>query len=68
LCRPGVWNGSTNIVRLGSIPKSASGQVVFVLLFLMLAYINNRADVAQSASDAVLIRPAEMFASITYCS
>jgi hypothetical protein len=30
-----VWNGSINIVRLGSIPKSASGQVVFVLLSLV---------------------------------
>jgi hypothetical protein len=29
-----LWNGSTNIARVGSIPKSASGLVVFVLLSL----------------------------------
>jgi hypothetical protein len=28
-----MWNGGTNIVRVGSIPKSASGLVVFALLF-----------------------------------
>jgi hypothetical protein len=28
-----MWNGSTNIVYVGSIPKSASDLVVFVLLF-----------------------------------